>query len=132
MINDNAKKNTRKKALKIAVIAAVLTAIIISAILIKDLMFSESSQTSEQKTVTVTVSGKDILLNGSQSVSISELEEYLNQSFGQGSCTVALINDTKIPADTVTYNSVTVLLSRFGINEALPTLAASGATEDEK
>ena len=129
MNTKNTKKKNGSKFLKILILALVLAITAVGAIIISDVFFSDSSNASTNDTVTVKISGTDIFLNGNEKVSLAELESYLSERFEQKDyCTVALINDTKTPADIDTYNSVVALLGDFGIKQEPLTLPA---TNDE-
>ena len=126
------KKHTPKKGsklIKVLVLALVLTVIAVSTIIISDMFGSKDQPKPEMETVTITVSGTDIYLNGDEKLSLDALNTYLTNRYAKSDyCTIALINDTKNPADTDTYNSVVELLGDFGIRQEKLTLPA---TDDE-
>lgn len=126
MGDTKAKKKKSGKPLKILILAAILVLAAVGGIIVSDFIFPDDSSKAEVRTVTVMVSGKDILLNGNRVVTSVELKDYLDTCFEQGGCTVALINDTKTPADLSTYNDVVELLGSYGIKEAPLTLPVAG------
>lgn len=129
MNNKKAKKKKGGKLIKILILVVVLALVAIGGIIASDVFFPDNSTASETETVTVTVSGTEIFLNGSEKVSLAELDSYLTQRFDEKDyCTVALINDTQTPADIETYNSVVEILGKFGIKQEPLTLPA---TNDE-
>lgn len=123
---NNKKKGS--KLIKILILALVLILFAVVFFVLSENFFSPKNTETEQKTITVTVSGTDIYLDGSNKVNLSYLESHLTKTFDSGSCTVALINDTKAPADETTYNKVVELLKNFGIEQ--PTLSLP-STDDE-
>ncbi|MBQ2687148.1 MAG: hypothetical protein IJF52_00790 [Clostridia bacterium] len=123
---NNKKKGS--KLIKILILALVLILFAVVFFVLSENFFSQKNTETEQKTITVTVSGTDIYLDGSNKVNLSYLESHLTKTFESGSCTVALINDTKAPADETTYNKVVELLKSFGIEQ--PTLSLP-STDDE-
>ena len=123
---NNKKKGS--KLIKILILALVLILFAVVFFVLSENFFSQKNTETEQKTITVTVSGTDIYLDGSNKVNLSDLESHLTKTFESGSCTVALINDTKAPADETTYNKVVELLKNFGIEQ--PTLSLP-STDDE-
>lgn len=128
---NNKKREPKKggKLIKVLILALVLTVVAVSAIVISDMFGSDDEPAPEIQTVTVTVSGTDIYLNGSEKLSLQALDDYLTERFANNNyCTIALINDTKNPADTDTYNNVVELLGEFGIRQDKLTLPA---TDDE-
>ena len=101
----------------------------VGSIIISDLVKPQSDIKPEMETVTLTVSGTEIHLNGGESITLEALEQYLTERFESNNyCTIALINDNKTPADADTYNDVVKLLGEFGITQEKLTLPA---TEDE-
>lgn len=123
---NNKKKGS--KLIKILILALILILFAVVFFVLSENFFSQKNTETEQKTITVTVSGTDIYLDGSNKVNLSYLESHLTKTFESGSCTVALINDTKAPADETTYNKVVELLKNFGIEQ--PTLSLP-STNDE-
>ncbi len=128
--NTNSNKYKKKgNFLKILILAAVLAVVAVGGFIISDMFFSEDDNSAKTETVTVTVKGEEIYINGSKKVTLTELESYFTERFDKKQyCTIALINDTQNPADVKTYNAVVDVLGKFGINKdhlALP------ATEDE-
>lgn len=129
MNTKNAKKKKGSKLLKIVILVVVLALVAVGGIIASDIFFSDNSSSSQSDTVTVTVSGTEIFLDGSKKVILSELESYFTERFEKKDyCTVALINDTQNPADIDTYNSVVEILGKFGITQEPLTLPA---TNDE-
>ncbi len=127
----NKKRESKKgsKFIKILILVVVLAVVAISSIIISDLFFSEDSNSPEMETVTITVSGTDIYLNGSEKISLDALDAYFAERYAENNyCTIALINDTQKPADTKTYNEVVELLGEYGIRQEKLTLPA---TDDE-
>lgn len=123
------KKKTGSKLLKIVILVVVLTLVAVGGIIASDVLFSDNDTSNLSDTVTVTVSGTEIFLNGSEKISLVGLENYLTERFDKKDyCTVALINDTQNPADIDTYNSVVEILGEFGIKQEPLTLPA---TNDE-
>ncbi len=128
---DNKKSKSKKggKLLKIVIVVVVLALVGVGSIILSDVFFADDTTSPERETVTITVSGKDIYLNGSEKMSLVAIDTYLAESFSENdNCTVVLINDTQTPADTDTYNSVVELLGNFGIKQDKLTLPA---TDDE-
>lgn len=124
------KKKKGGKLLKITILALVLILVSVGAIIASDIFFSENDSSPEMETVTITVSGTDIYMNGSEKVSLDYLENHLTNRFEKNDyCTIALINDTQNPADIETYNEVVKLLGKFGIKQEALTLPA---TSDEQ
>lgn len=123
---NNKKKGS--KLIKILILALILILFAVVFFVLSENFFSPKNTETEHKTITVTVSGTDIYLDGSNKVNLSYLESHLTKTFESGSCTVALINDTKAPADETTYNKVVELLKSFGIEQ--PTLSLP-STDDE-
>lgn len=129
MSNKIIKSNKKGNFLKIIIIALALAFVAVGSIIISDLLKPKGEVKPEMETVTVTVSGTEIHLNGSESITLEALEQYLKGRFENNDyCTIALINDTKTPADIGTYNDVVELLGDFGITQEKLTLPA---TEDE-
>lgn len=135
------KKHEAKKGskfLKILILVVVLTLIAVGSIIISDIFFSENTNTPEMETVTITVSGTDIFLNGSEKMSLDALDAYFANRYAENDyCTIALINDTRNPADVDTYNDVVELLGDYGIRQEKLTMPATDdelslATTDEK
>ncbi|MBQ2824886.1 MAG: hypothetical protein IJF19_01305 [Clostridia bacterium] len=125
MKNKNTKTQKGSKLIKILILVLVLSLMAIGGIIISDVFFSEESA-PEITTITVRVSGNEIFLNGSEKLSLSELEANLTQRYeNKNYFTVVLINDTNHPADIDTYNSVVDILGNFGITEAPLTLPAT-------
>lgn len=125
MKNKNTKTKKGSKLIKILILVLVLSLMAIGGIIISDVFFSEDT-TPEITTITVRVSGNEIFLNGSEKLSLSELEANLTQRYeNKNYFTVVLINDTNHPADIDTYNSVVDILGDFGITEAPLTLPAT-------
>lgn len=125
MKNKNTKTKKGSKLIKILILVLVLSLMTIGGIIISDIFFSEESA-PEITTITVRVSGNEIFLNGSEKLSLSELEANLTQRYeNKNYFTVVLINDTNHPADIDTYNSVVDILGDFGITEAPLTLPAT-------
>lgn len=117
--NKTNTKITKKKGnfIKILVLAVVLAVVAISGFIVSDLFFSEDDSNIPTETVTVTVKGTEIYINGDKKVTLTELDDYFTQRFeNKQYCTIALINDTQHPADIETYNSVVEVLGKFGIN----------------
>lgn len=130
MDTKKAKKKKGGKLLKIVILVVVLALVAVGGIIASDVFFKGDDSKDPGDTVTLTVSGTDIFLNGSEKVSLSRLESYLEGRFSEdGYCTVALINDTQSPADVSIYNSVVEILGEFGIKQEPLTLPA---TSDEK
>lgn len=129
MSNKNQKPANKGNFLKILIIALVLAVVAVGSIIISDLIKPQSEVKPEMETVTITVSGTDIYLNGNESISLEYLEDYLTERYENNDyCTIALINDTNNPADADTYNDVVELLGDFGITQDKLTLPA---TDDE-
>lgn len=129
MNNKKSKNKPGSKLLKIVILAVILAIASVSAIIISDVFFSNEDPSPETENVTITVSGTDIYLNGSEKMSLQTLETYFTKRFSENDyCTIALINDTQNPADTDTYNNVVELLGDFGIKQDKLTLPA---TDDE-
>ncbi len=125
MKNKNTKTKKGSKLIKILILVLVLSLMAIGGIIISDLFFSEESA-PEITTITVRVSGEEIFINGSEKLSLSDLEKNLTQKYEQKNYfTVVLINDTNRPADITTYNAVVDMLGKFGITEAPLTLPAT-------
>ena len=124
----NTKREAKKgsKFLKILILVVILAFVAVGSIIISDLFFSKDTNTPEMETVTITISGKDIYLNGSEKMSLESLDAYFDSRFSANDyCTIALINDTKHPADVDTYNDVVELLGEYGIREEKLTLPAT-------
>lgn len=129
MSNIKSKSKKGSKFIKILILVIILAIVAVSAVIISDLFFSEDTNTPEMEAVTITVSGTDIYLNGSEKMSLESLESYFYNRFSTNDyCTIALINDTRHPADVDTYNDVVELLGEYGIREEKLTLPA---TDDE-
>lgn len=129
MNNKNKKPKKGGKLLKILILVIALIIIAVSSIIISDIFFSDGTSSPEMETVTITVSGTDIYLNGSEKLSLDALDSYFAERYAQNDyCTIALINDTKNPADINTYNDVVELLGEYGIRQEKLTLPA---TDDE-
>lgn len=125
----NKKSTQGSKFLKILVLAVALALVSIGGFIISDVFFSDKNDSPKSETVTITVSGTDITIDGQKKVSVAELERYFSERFeNKQYCTIALINDTRNPADIDTYNAVVEVLGKFGINQEPLTLPA---TEDE-
>lgn len=128
----NNKKTTSKKKgsfFKILILAVVLAVVAVGGFIVSDLFFSEDESNTTAETVTVTISGTDIFINGNEKLTLAGLESYFSTRFeNKKHCTIALINDTQHPADIETYNSVVEVLGKFGINYDPLTLPS---TEDE-
>lgn len=121
----NKKSENRKggKLFKIVILVVVLAIAAVSSIIISDIFFSDDEPVPEMETVTITVKGNDIYLNGSEKLSLDALNTYLTNRYANNDyCTIALINDTQKPADTETYNNVVELLGDFGIKQEKLTL----------
>lgn len=126
MDTKKAKKKKGGKLIKIVILVVVLAVVAVGGLILSDVFFSNDDTSSQSDTVTVTVSGTEILLNGSEKLSLSELDSYLTERFDQKDyCTVALINDTQNPADIDTYNKVVEILGKFGIRQEPLTLPAT-------
>lgn len=124
----NTKREAKKgsKFLKILILVVILAFVAVGSIIISDLFFSKDTNTPEMETVTITISGKDIYLNGSEKMGLESLDAYFDSRFSANDyCTIALINDTKHPADVDTYNDVVELLGEYGIREEKLTLPAT-------
>lgn len=124
----NKKQETKKgsKFVKILILVVILAFVAVGSIIISDLFFSDNTNTPEMETVTITVSGTDIYLNGSEKMSIDALDTYFANRYAENNyCTIALINDTKHPADVDTYNDVVELLGEYGIRQEKLTLPAT-------
>lgn len=124
----NTKREAKKgsKFFKILILVVILAFVAVGSIIISDLFFSKDTNTPEMETVTITISGKDIYLNGSEKMSLESLDAYFDSRFSANDyCTIALINDTKHPADVDTYNDVVELLGEYGIREEKLTLPAT-------
>lgn len=136
MKNNNTKKQKGSKLVKILILVVVLSLVAIGGIIISDLFFSDEP-VPETQTITVRVSGDEIFLNGSEKLSLTELEDNLTRKYEQKNYfTVVLINDTNNPADIGTYNAVVDMLGKFGITEEHLTLPATidelySASKDE-
>ena len=127
--NTSSKGKKKGKFLKILILAVVLTLAAVGGFIIADMISSDKSDDFKSETVTVTVSGKDIFINGNKKVSLNELDDYFTQrADNMDYCTIALINDTANPADIGTYNEVVNILGKFGFNHQPLTLPA---TDDE-
>lgn len=127
--NTSSKGKKKGKFLKILILAVVLTLAAVGGFIIADMISSDKSDDFKSETVTVTVSGKDIFINGNKKVSLNELDDYFTQrADNMDYCTIALINDTANPADINTYNEVVNILGKFGFNHQPLTLPA---TDDE-
>ena len=127
--NTSSKGKKKGKFLKILILAVVLTLAAVGGFIIADMISSDKSDDFKSETVTVTVSGKDIFINGNKKVSLNELDDYFTQrADNMDYCTIALINDTANPADIGTYNEVVDILGKFGFNHQPLTLPA---TDDE-
>lgn len=127
--NTSSKGKKKGKFLKILILAVVLTLAAVGGFIIADMISSDKSDAFKSETVTVTVSGKDIFINGNKKVSLNELDDYFTQrADNMDYCTIALINDTANPADIGTYNEVVNILGKFGFNHQPLTLPA---TDDE-
>lgn len=127
--NTSSKGKKKGKFLKILILAVVLTLAAVGGFIIADMISSDKSDAFKSETVTVTVSGKDIFINGNKKVSLNELDDYFTQrADNMDYCTIALINDTANPADIGTYNEVVDILGKFGFNHQPLTLPA---TDDE-
>ncbi len=129
-----AKKKTGSKFLKILILVVVLALVAVAGIAVSDMIFPKNNENTELDTITIRVSSKDIFLNGSEKVTLSELEDNLQQRYdNKDYFTIALINDTKHPADIDTYNSVVEILGKFGIQQEPLTLPATKdeATKDQ-
>lgn len=129
-----AKKKTGSKFLKILILVVVLALVAVAGIAVSDMIFPKNNENTELDTITIRVSSKDIFLNGSEKVTLSELEDNLQQRYdNKDYFTIALINDTKHPADIDTYNSVVGILGKFGIQQEPLTLPATKdeATKDQ-
>lgn len=127
----NKKREVKKgnKFLKILILVVILAIVAVGSIIISDLFFSEDTNTPEMEAVTITVSGTDIYINGSEKMTLESLDAYFDNRFSANDyCTIALINDTKHPADVDTYNDVVELLGEYGIRQEKLTLPA---TDDE-
>lgn len=124
-----AKNKKGGKFIKILILAVVLAILALGGIIVSDIFFSGKEDAPQPETVTITVSGKAIYLNGDRQVTLQELEDYFtDRTERMDYCTIALINDTKNPADIDTYNAVVEILGKFGIEQQPLTLPA---TEDE-
>ena len=124
----NKKQETKKgsKFVKILILVVILAFVAVGSVIISDLFFSDNTNTPEMETVTITVSGTDIYLNGSEKMSIDALDIYFANRYAENNyCTIALINDTKHPADVDTYNDVVELLGEYGIRQEKLTLPAT-------
>ncbi|MBE6794338.1 MAG: hypothetical protein E7532_05290 [Ruminococcaceae bacterium] len=124
-------KTNRKKGkfLKIFILALVLTLAAVGGLIISDMISSKNEEAPKSETVTVTVSGRDIFIDGKDKVTLRELDDYFTNRFDEMDyCTIALINDTANPADIDKYNEVVELLKKFGFNHEPITLPA---TNDE-
>ncbi len=124
-------KTNRKKGkfLKIFILALVLTLAAVGGLIISDMISSKNEEAPKSETVTVTVSGQDIFIDGKDKVTLRELDDYFTNRFDEMDyCTIALINDTANPADIDKYNEVVELLKKFGFNHEPITLPA---TNDE-
>lgn len=122
------KQETKKgsKFVKILILVVILAFVAVGSVIISDLFFSDNTNTPEIETVTITVSGTDIYLNGSEKMSIDALDTYFANRYAENNyCTIALINDTKHPADVDTYNDVVELLGEYGIRQEKLTLPAT-------
>ncbi len=129
MSNKKSEPKKGGKLLKVLILALVLTVVAVSSIIISDMVKSNDQPKPEMETVTITVSGTDIYLNGNEKLSLDALDTYLTNRYADSDyCTIALINDTKNPADINTYNNVVELLGDFGIRQDKLTLPA---TDDE-
>lgn len=127
--NTSSKGKKKGKFLKILILAVVLTLAAVGGFIIADMISSDKSDAFKSETVTVTVSGKDIFINGNKKVSLNELDDYFTQrADNMDYCTIALIIDTANPADIGTYNDVVNILGKFGFNHQPLTLPA---TDDE-
>lgn len=125
--NTNSPKNKKKSNFfKILILAVVLAVVAVGGFILSDIFFAEDDNTPKTETVTVTVSGTDIYINGSERVTLEGLENYFTKRFeNKQYCTIALINDTQHPADVETYNSVVDILGKFGINQEHLTLPST-------
>lgn len=124
--SDGKKTKKSNKLFKIIILAVVLILVALGGIIASDVFFSDGSPEPVSETVTVTVSGDTLYLNGNSKLTLSELDSYFTQRFNLGNyCTVALINDTQNPADIDTYNAVVDMLAEFGINHQPLTLPAT-------
>ncbi len=140
-MSDKEKKNVSeksitpigKKVLRILIIALIFAVVIVGTFLVMDMCSHQTEKANEPNVVTITVLGDRIRLEDGTLTDYSGLESYLasiNESGELG--TVALITDTAQPADTVLYNKVVELLSKYGIvSETLPA-TVDEATKDER
>ncbi len=109
-------KKTGRILLRGIVIALVACVLIFAGIIVSDYIFSDNSEEAVDEIITVTVSGKDIILGDDKKVSLSELSLYLENAESKGELyTVALINDTDCPADADVYNSIVDMLAKYDI-----------------
>ncbi|MBR3988437.1 MAG: hypothetical protein IKK10_03940 [Clostridia bacterium] len=123
MSNKKSKPKKSGKFLKVLILALVLTVVAVASIIISDIVRPDNPPKPEMETVTITVSGNDIYLNGNDIMSLDSLYNYLENRYANNDyCTIALINDTKTPADIDTYNDVVELLGDFGIKQEKLTL----------
>ena len=74
--NTSSKGKKKGKFLKILILAVVLTLAAVGGFIIADMISSDKSDAFKSETVTVTVSGKDIFINGNKKVSLNELDDY--------------------------------------------------------
>lgn len=128
------KKKNGSKLLKILILVVVLSLVAVAGIAVSDIIFPKSNKDTDVDTITIRVSSTDIFLNGDEKVTLTELENHLNERYdNKDFFTIALINDTKHPADIDTYNAVVEILGKFGIQQEPLTLPATNdeATKDQ-
>ena len=128
------KKKNGSKLLKILILVVVLSLVAVAGIAVSDIIFPTSNKDTDVDTITIRVSSTDIFLNGDEKVTLTELENHLNERYdNKDFFTIALINDTKHPADIDTYNAVVEILGKFGIQQEPLTLPATNdeATKDQ-
>ena len=116
------KKQNNQKLLRIVIIAAVLAVVAFCGIIVSDILFGNHENLQDGETVTITVSGEDIYLNGNLKVTTEVLDSKLNGYLGgEEKISVALLTDSASPADPETYNAVVKLLDKYGVTkETLP------------
>ncbi len=120
-MREKSENNTSKSAkvgktfLRVLVLVLVFCVLAVGVFIISDCLSGNNSD-PEPEIIAITVSDDTITLNDNEVVTLEGLKAYLTQADEKGDLyTVALINDTAKPADSVTYNRVVDLLAQYGI-----------------
>ncbi len=133
---DKKKTNIGKNILRVGIIVLVFAVAIVGTFIVTDRCTHNTENTGEPQFITVTVLGDKIRLEDGTTVDLEGLKTYLDTIKEKGELsTVALITDTAEPADTVLYNKVVELLSKYGIEcKEMENSPASSdeATKDER